>query len=201
MPSTLYNQARENGFAPRELKLPPFVLYCSTVEIRKNHLLLARTWKRALDEGRTLPMLCCAGRWGWGVDELATFIDEHPDLRACIRFLGPVPDEELVALYRNALFGVYPSFLEGWGLGASEALDFGLPVIISTADALREATCGLMPAIDPCDEDGWYRTIAEWADNPTLVDALRRKIADDYRPVAEIESWNAIKQAIRTTAG
>ena len=48
-------------------------------------------------------------------------------------------DLELIGYYRQALFGVAPSRAEGWGFGASECLDFGIPVIVSTAPALREA--------------------------------------------------------------
>ena len=73
----------------------------------------------------------------------------NPQLADHVVFLGSVSDDELIDLYRSAIFSVFPSFLEGWGLGASESLDFGLPVVVSTADALREATRDLMPAIDP----------------------------------------------------
>ncbi len=197
MPSTLYIRAQERGFADRLNIEGPYVLYCSTIEVRKNHLLLAKIWKRALDEGRPLPTLVNVGKWGWGTDALKDYLKANPQLEDHVRFLGPVPDEQLVALYRGARFGVFPSYVEGWGLGASESLDFGLPIIVSTADALAEATGGLMPTVDPDDEEGWYRAIRSWADSDDVLAEYRSKIANLHRPVSEGESWLAIKKAIR----
>ncbi len=55
-----------------------------------------------------------------------------------VEFLGYVPDEELPALYRDALAFVYPSRFEGFGLPPLEALQVGCPVIASRATALPE---------------------------------------------------------------
>lgn len=196
LPSMLFEMASSHELVPRQPPKQPFVLYCSTIEVRKNHLLLAKVWKRALDEGVPLPKLVCAGKWGWGVEELRIFLKENPSLHGCIEILGPVSDREVVDLYRSALFGVAPSRIEGWGLGALECLDFGVPVIVSTAPALLEATRGLMPAIDPDDEDGWYAGIRHLADSQTAREALVGKIAAEYRPVTSAESWQAIKSLL-----
>ena len=55
--------------------------------------------------------------------------------------------------------------VEGWGYAASECLDFGVPVIVSTTPALIEATRGLMPAIDADDQAGWYAAIRRIAED------------------------------------
>lgn len=199
LPSTLYEVALAFGLTSRLMVEEPFILYCSTVEIRKNHLLLARIWKRAREEGVALPKLVCAGKWGWGVDYLRAFLSANPDLSQCIEFVGPISDRELIDLYRSAAFGVVPSQIEGWGFGASECLDFGTPVIVSTAPALQEAVRGLMPTIDPNDEDAWYQKIRQLADGTQARERLRRKIADQYRPVTARESWQAIKTALRAS--
>lgn len=200
MPSTLYLKAARDGRAERLQAPQPFILYCSTVEVRKNHILLARIWKDALDRGQQLPPLYCVGKWGWRVDELSRFMDANPRLSGHIRFLGQIPDDELIDLYRSALFAVFPSFLEGWGLSASEALDFGLPIVVSTAPALREATRGLMPAVDPRDQEAWYRQIVRLAEDELALVTLRAIIRDNHRPVTESESWQAIKEALRNPA-
>ncbi|MGT2465014.1 glycosyltransferase [Mesorhizobium atlanticum] len=151
MPSLLHQKATRLGATSGLDTAETVVLYCSTVEIRKNHILLARIWQQALDEGVKLPKLVCVGRWGWMVEELSAYLEAHPQLGKQIVFVGPVSDEELIRYYRSASFGVFPSHIEGWGYAASECLDFGIPVIVSTTPSLIEATGGLMPAIDSTD--------------------------------------------------
>jgi glycosyltransferase involved in cell wall biosynthesis len=138
----------------------------------------------------------CVGKWGWGVEELQGYLAAHPYLLQCIQFLGPIDDIELIDLYRSALFGVMPSHVEGWGLGASECLDFGLPVIVSTAPALREAVRDLMPAIDPNDQDAWFAQIRGLAEGAGERESLRRIIADRYHPTTRQASWDAVKAAL-----
>lgn len=53
---------------------------------------------------------------------------------------GFVDEEELLALYRNAMAVVMPSLMEGFGLPAAEAMALGTPVITSNDAALREVT-------------------------------------------------------------
>jgi len=53
-------------------------------------------------------------------------------------FTGFVDDDELIDLYKSAKFVVQPSFMEGFGLVALEALACDTPVLVSTADALTE---------------------------------------------------------------
>lgn len=201
MPSMLYEKARSLGRTARLEAAEPFVLYCSTVEVRKNHLMLLRVWDQALEAGVALPKLVCAGSWGWKNQALQAYLDAHPQLADCVAFVGAVDDLELIDRYRGALFGVMPSRVEGWGLGASECLDFGTPVIVSTAPALLEATGGLMPAVDPDDQAGWYAAIRRLAENETDRDALHARIAAEYRPVTAEASWQAIKAAMRRADG
>ena len=133
---------------------------------------------------------------GLGCEHLSKFISSHPDLPKHVKFVGMINDSELIDLYRSALFGVFPSRIEGWGFGAAECLAFGTPVIISTAPSLNEATFNLMPSIDPDNEDGWYDHIRLLSENISAREALRATIARHYRTVSSKESWHAIKAII-----
>ena len=55
-----------------------------------------------------------------------------------VRLVGFIPDDELRALYENALALVFPSFYEGFGLPPLEAMTAGCPVVISEQPALIE---------------------------------------------------------------
>jgi glycosyltransferase involved in cell wall biosynthesis len=193
MPSLLREDAAETSRMAAE---EPFALYCSTIEVRKNHLMLMRLWRRAMDEGVAFPKLICVGKWGWGIDDLIEYLAGNPSLSSRVVFTGPTGDRRLVDYYRRALFGVVPSHVEGWGFGASECLDFGVPVIVSTTPALREATRGLMPAVDPDDADGWFAAIRRMTEDGRWRDALRRTIAERHRPTPIAAAWERIKEAL-----
>ena len=184
----------KEGVADR--KAPPerriegrkFVLYCSTIEIRKNHILLLRVWHRLLPIlGDRLPVLVFCGRWGWMYEELVAFMAEHPELGEHVQFRSNLTDRQLADLYRGAEFSVYPSAVEGWGLGAAECLDFGLPVLISDAPSLTEATQGLMPTIPARNVEAWCAAVAKACTDPAWLDELRKTIASRYRPILERE--------------
>ncbi|MGE0847831.1 MAG: glycosyltransferase [Flavobacteriaceae bacterium] len=196
LPSFLHEKAAAAGRTGRIDPAEPFVFYCSTIEARKNHLLLLRIWARSIAEGRPLPRLVLAGKWGWGVEAVHHFWEAHPELRPYVTFTGQIGDDTLIDFYRSARFGVMPSIIEGWGYGASECLDFATPVIVSTAPALIEATHGLMPAIDPGDFDGWYETVSRLARDDEMLKKLRAKIAEGYSPTASAESWEKIRGSI-----
>jgi len=55
-----------------------------------------------------------------------------------VEFLGFVSDDELVRLYQRAAVFVLPSFDEGFGLPAIEAMASGAPVIVSEGNSLTE---------------------------------------------------------------
>ncbi|WP_288397480.1 glycosyltransferase family 1 protein [uncultured Acinetobacter sp.] len=55
-----------------------------------------------------------------------------------IKFLGRVSDKELIELYQNAKFFIFPSLYEGFGIPPLEAQACGCPVISSNAASLPE---------------------------------------------------------------
>ena len=55
-----------------------------------------------------------------------------------IRFLGAIPNKELVEYYRDMDAFVLPSKSEAWGLVVEEALNNGLPVIVSDKVGCRD---------------------------------------------------------------
>lgn len=163
-----------------------FALYCSTIEIRKNHIMLLKTWSRLIPLlGERLPKLVFCGRWGWMNDEVEAYLAEHPELQSHLVLLSDMSDGELGWLYAHADFGLYPSLAEGWGLGAAECLDFGLPVLISDTPSLAEATQGLMPVIGSGDADGWAAAVTRAIEEPAWLDELALRIMIGYLPISE----------------
>jgi len=78
---------------------------------------------------------------------------EQLGLNGSVRFVGGVPDDELVALYAGAEVAVVPSLYEGFSLPAVEAMACGVPLVATTAGALPEVVGDaalLVPPGDAC---------------------------------------------------
>jgi glycosyltransferase involved in cell wall biosynthesis len=68
-------------------------------------------------------------------------------------FTGHVPDEDLPKLYSAADLFIFPSFYEGFGIPAIEAMACGVPVILSNAPALPEVGGNAALYFDPNNVD------------------------------------------------
>jgi len=173
--------------ADRPMGLPPevaagdYVLYVSTIQVRKNHALLYRVWRRMAERGERMPHLVFAGAVGWLVEDLLRLIGEDPLLKGRIVMLNRATDAELSWLYRNALFTVYPSIYEGWGLPISESLAQGKACIASNSSAMPEAGQGLAIHLDPEDLAAWHREIRALVDDRPRLAALEAEIRRRYR--------------------
>ncbi|HOU15170.1 MAG TPA: glycosyltransferase family 1 protein [Anaerolineae bacterium] len=128
---------------------PGYLLFVGTWEPRKNlpGLLEALAQLHARGEKRVLVI---AGRPGWLYDEIFTRV-KALHLEPWVRFIEQVPGADLVALYNGAVLLAMPSFYEGFGLPALEALQCGTPVVVADRASLPEVVgiAGLL--IDPDD--------------------------------------------------
>ena len=98
-------------------------------------------------------------------------------------------------LYRQASMVVVPSFAEGFGIPALEAMAMGVPVIAANRGALPEVIGEAGLLVDPDDP----ATIAE-AMNRVLTDsALRRRMADAGVARAARYTWKASAERLFAT--
>ena len=71
------------------------------------------------------------------------------NLQKNVIILGYVSEDNLVSLYQNAEFFIYPSFYEGFGFPVLEAMVCGCPVITSDNSSLLEITPNKTWLINP----------------------------------------------------
>lgn len=106
-------------------------------------------------------------------------------------YTGRITDEELKALYAQAMAFACPSISEGFGLPPLEAMTFGCPVIATTGGAVPEVCGGAALYADPHDQDAWRDAIIRLVADP----ALRVQLGEQARDRASQFTWlNAATQ-------
>ena len=106
-----------------------------------------------------------------------------------IRVLVDVDRETKTALYRRALALLFPSLVEGFGLPIVEAQTLGCPVITSNRPPMNEIAGGAALLIDPDDEAGAARTIAESLGQLPELAERGAKNAEDYTFLQMIDGY------------
>jgi len=138
-----------------------YILSVATLEPRKNIAHLIRAFVRLLREDQISDLsLVLVGTKGWKFDGIFDELSLAEEIRNRIVLTEFVPDEDMAALYSNAIAFAYPSLYEGFGLPPLEAMQCGTPVITSNNSSLPEVVGDagiLLPA----------------QDENTLVDAIR----------------------------
>ena len=105
------------------------------------------------------PRLVMCGRRGWKVDSLYEMLEQDPWLRARVTMVPSADDADLAHLYEHALFTVYPSLYEGWGLPVGESAWFGKHCIASRLSSIPEVCGDLIEYFDPHDHEEIARKV------------------------------------------
>lgn len=149
-----------------------YLLFVGTWEPRKNlpGLLEALALLHAQGERRTLVIV---GRPGWLYDEIFQRV-QTLGLEPWVRFIERVPPDDLVSLYNGALLLALPSFYEGFGLPALEALQCGTPVVVADRASLPEVVGEAGMRINPDDPATLAAACRQLAQDVSLRERLQR---------------------------
>jgi glycosyltransferase involved in cell wall biosynthesis len=149
----------------QQLELPErYILFLGTFEPRKNIIGLLEAYHDLLNTLMDAPPLVLAGSWGWLFDETMQQV-EKLNLGEHVIWRENVLQEALPSLYNMASVLVVPSFYEGFGLTALEAMACGTVPIVSNRSSLPEVVGDVGLQIDP--------------DNPaTLTAALHHALTE-----------------------
>jgi alpha-1,3-rhamnosyl/mannosyltransferase len=102
-----------------------------------------------------------------------------------VQWLGYVTDDRRQELYREASMLVLPSFDEGFGLPALEAMTMGVPVVAARRGALPEVVGDAGLLIDPED----HAALAAAMEHVLTDPEARRRMADAGVRQAARFSW------------
>ncbi len=109
-----------------------------------------------------------------------------------IVFAGAVDDTTLVRLYKGALALVQPSFMEGFGLTALEAMACGTPVIAARAGALPEVVGNEALLFDPASS----LDLAEKIEAVVAAKLNARKLKELARDRIDRFSWRRVSDRV-----
>ncbi len=172
----------------------PFVLYTGGADPRKNLSRLLKAYAQIPASLRQQHQLVLAGR----IDRA-----EHLSLLKEIKASGMNPDEvifteyisddELQTLYYICKLFVFPSWHEGFGLPALEAMKCGAAVISSNTSSLPEVVNLENALFDPLSTESISDKLFEFLSNPALIEQMKAHA----KVQAPLFSWDtSAKKAI-----
>jgi glycosyltransferase involved in cell wall biosynthesis len=118
-----------------------YLYYGGGLEVRKNADGVLRAYKKLKERQLDVPPLVISGKL---MPELAPLvvdvekIVQELELQDSVKILGYVEQQDLPALYSSALFFIFPSHYEGFGMPVLEAMQMGVPVITARTSSLEE---------------------------------------------------------------
>ena len=165
--SICMNGAPEWRLPPAPLRPDNYFLFIGTLEPRKNVKGLLEAYGRLLSRAGNVPRLLVAGRADPDAAGLLTAMN-LPPLAGHVDYRGYVSPEHRESLYKGAQALVLPSFDEGFGIPALEAMAAGVPVIASNRGALPEVVGDAGLLVDPDDPESLTAAMARIIAEPSL---------------------------------
>jgi len=162
------------------------LLHVGHLEPRKNLGVLLR----ALALDRDLPRLELAGAGKGPEEERLRALARDLGVEARVRFLGPIDDAELPALYARAACVVLPSRIEGFGIPAIEAQRAKAPLAIARTRTLVEVAGSGVPTFSPEDPAECAGAIRKAIAMPSAFENAAR-FSWDASARRLVEAWTA----------
>ena len=185
---------RNTELARRHLGIPvdsQVVAFVGRMQEFKGPQVLLRAIAELVDRdpGRNLRVILCGGASGSDASvDYYRALAHKLGLSRKVRFLGPRPPEELVAIYQAADLVAVPSYNESFGLVAVEAQATGTPVIAARVGglplAVADGETGRL--VDGHEPQAWADALMELLDD----DALRISMAEAAVERAAKFSWS-----------
>jgi glycosyltransferase involved in cell wall biosynthesis len=169
-----------------------YVLFMGTLEPRKNVDGLLEAYGRLLARRAGVPKLVLAGRVE---PDAQRWLDamRRPPLAGHVEHVGYVDDHERQRVYAGARVLVLPSYEEGFGMPALEAMSLGIPVIASERAALSELVADAGLFIVPEDVESIVAALDRVLTDADLAESLGRRGLARSRPF----HWRATADAVR----
>lgn len=128
-----------------------YVLCLGTLKPSKNIEGLLEAWKQIVNEFPQISLVI-AGKKGWLFDSIFEKV-EKLGLTEKVIFTDFIDEKEKPVLLSGAKLFVLPSFFEGFGLTALEAMASGIPIVASKVGSIPEVVGDAGILVDPKSSD------------------------------------------------
>jgi len=144
-----------------------YLLYPAATWKHKNHLALIEAVKKIRDEELDIELVCTGNKTKFY--ETIQQKVERLALSQKVHFLGIVPEEDLIGLYKNSSLVVIPTLYEAGSGPLYEAMRYGAPVICSNVTSLPDTVGNDEFLFDPMNVNN-------------LIEKIKKGLADEsYR--------------------
>ncbi len=166
-----------SGEVRKHYHLPKhYFLFVGNIKPHKNLLGLLKGFLHVVDMMEDVHMVVVGKRKEFlHNDPESEAFAQHPKLTQRVHFLGFVDERYLPSLYRMAIAAVIPSFYEGFGLPAIEAMSSACAVAASKASSLPEVCAEAAVYFDPHRPEEIGQVLRQLAMREELVQELKDK--------------------------
>lgn len=187
--------------------LRPFLLYTGGADERKNLPRLIQAYATLPENLRQRHQLILAGRILEGqIVSLKHLAEECGFRNDELVFAGFVTEEELTELYNHCQLFVFPSWHEGFGLPALEAMACGAPVIGSNTSSLPEVIGFSEALFDPFAVESIAQKMQKVLEDHTFRERLiahglehAKKFSWDLTAARAIDAWEAMPKRVESS--
>jgi glycosyltransferase involved in cell wall biosynthesis len=188
------NGAPEWTSAPAVPNPDGYLLFLGTLEPRKNVGGLLAAYGQMISRAPHAPRLVIAGGLDPGAaDPLAPA--RQPPLAGRVEYRGYVNPDDRESLFKGAMAFVLPSFDEGFGIPALEAMAAGVPVIASNRGALPEIVGDAGLLVDPADPENLTAAMLQLTGDAHLRAACAQRGLERARQFSWTQTGRSVRRA------
>ncbi len=151
----------------------PYLFYVGNAHPHKNVESLIEVFWKLQDKYKQLNLVLAGGdHYFW--NRIKDSVAVHPNSEKVI-FTGFITDEQLVALYKNAVCFTSASLEEGFGIPNLEAFACGCPVVASSAGSIPEVGGDAAMYFDPKNQSEMFEKIEDVLNSEKIRQDLIKK--------------------------
>lgn len=150
---------------PKNFKEKPreeYLVYISSFQYRKNQLGLIKAFEKIADDVPFNLKLIGSGRKY--LKQCKTYL-KNSSIHNRVEIIQDATDQEVATYYTHALFSVYPSMYEGFGIPIIESLAYLCPVLASDAPSHKEILDKEFLFFDRCSTESLADKLREMWEN------------------------------------
>ncbi len=178
--AAMHPALKQYGLTPRS-----YCLFTGTLEPRKNIDFMLDVYEGLPAAVKKRFPLVIAGHEGWKSEGLRARLEKLSRSR-WLKYIGFVSSAVQPLLTAGAALFLYPSLYEGFGLPPLEAMQCGVPALMSDRASLPEVAGDASLCLDPADVDIWRQKITAILEDTNL----RQKLSQAAVHRASAFSWN-----------